>query len=686
MKGFNNVISNYGDNSEVNWMKGPSAFIGFRTKNLNFVELMYQNRGVSTKYENAAWSNSKFSQHSIGVNLLKSSGKNDALFLFAHGWGLHANFASWSVNDGTTKTKVGSGINGGLSYNAQLFINPIKSIPLMFGIRGYAQLNFPRHDFNGLNDNLQGLTDGTSTNEDNASVISSFGFQVQAMYKFGKKGDETVYKDFETELAENMDPHVNTQYSELLPKVTPDGKKLYFIRDDHPMNNYGSINSQDVWEADLSKGIDNATASRMKAPLNTLRYNAIAGVSPDGNSMLIKGIFNRDGSFKKKGYSMIYRTATGWSDPEAVEIVDYENMTKGEYVGAYWTQDGKHILLSFSESSSDNSQDIYVAHKQNDGSYSRPEKLSSVINTSGDEHSPFLASDGRTLYYSSDREGGFGDNDIWMTKREGDGWNKWSEPVNLGEEINTDQWDAYYSIDAQGEYAYMASSKNSKGKEDIVRIKLKEEIQPDPVVLIRGKVLDQKTNEPVDAIIAYNGLSDGKNYGTARTNPATGEYTIVLPYGVNYDFTASASNYIGVSDNLDLTNVGEYKEIKRDLYMVPIEVGATVRLNNIFFETGKDELKNESFAELKRVVDFLNQNPTVKIELSGHTDNVGNKDFNKSLSQKRADKVMAYLSAQGVSKDRLVAKGYGMEKPVADNATEEGKAMNRRVEFTILEK
>ena len=211
-------------------------------------------------------------------------------------------------------------------------------------------------------------------------------------------------------------------------------------------------------------------------------------------------------------------------------------------------------------------------------------------------------------------------------------------------------------------------------------------MQPDPVVLIKGKVLNQKTNEPVDAIISYNGIVDGKNYGTARTNPATGEYTIVLPYGNNYDFTASAANYIGVSDNLDLTDVGEYKVIERDLYLVPIEVGATVRLNNIFFETGKDGLKNESFTELMRVVEFLKSNPNVKIELSGHTDNVGDKNFNKTLSQKRADTVLAYLTANGIDKSRLVAKGYGMEKPVAENATEEGKAMNRRVEFTILEK
>ncbi|MBI3134880.1 MAG: OmpA family protein [Bacteroidetes bacterium] len=506
------------------------------------------------------------------------------------------------------------------------------------------------------------------------------------MYKFGKEGDDRVFTDFDSEVVQNADKHVNTTYTEILPVISPDGKTLYFIRSDHPMNTNGSYASQDLWVADISNGIDNATAEHMaKDPFNSQQYNMIAGVSPDGNTMLIKGVFNAEGESVKRGYSVIYRTKTGWTKPEALNIDSYDEMSKGTYTGAYWTQDGKHIVLSMSEVQDDSNQDLYVTHLKEDGSWTKPVSLGSTINNAEtDEHSPFLASDGKTLYYSSDREGGLGSNDIYMIKREDDTWTNWSDPVNMGEGVNTDQWDAYYTIDAQGKFAYMSSEKNSKGKNDIVRIQLKEEVQPDPVVLITGKVLNKKTNEPLDATIAYNGLTDGKNYGIARTNPLTGEYTIVLPYGVNYDFSANAANFMGISENLDLTSVGEYQEIKRDLYLVPIEVGATVRLNNIFFETGKSELKSESYSELNRVIDFLQKNPNVRIELSGHTDNVGNADFNKSLSQKRADAVMAYLVSNGIDSARLVAKGYGMEKPVADNTTEQGRAMNRRVEFTIL--
>jgi outer membrane protein OmpA-like peptidoglycan-associated protein len=580
---------------------------------------------------------------------------------------------------------MGSDFTAGINYHAGIFVNPFKKLPLMFGLRGYAQFNILKHDVNYMEAYSPQIAWGGAGDEKMKSVMNVFGGQMQVLYKFGKKTTGGEFKDFDSEVAENVDPHVNTSYSEILPVVSPDGKTLYFIRSDHPLNHNGSMNSQDVWTADISGGLENATAKRMGAPLNEQQYNMIAGVSPDGNSMMIKGVFDDKGELLKRGYSMIYRTSTGWSKPVACNVEGYDDMSKGSYVGGYWTQDGKHLLMSFSESKTDNSQDLYVSHLKDDGSWTRPAKLGKTINTAGDDHSPFLASDCKTLYFSTDREGGLGNNDIWMTKREDDSWTKWSEPVNLGDEINTDSWDAYYSIDAQGKYAYMASSKNSKGEEDIVRIKLKEEVQPDPVVLISGKVFNQKTNEPLDATISYNGLVDGKNYGVARTNPSTGEYTIVLPYGKNYDFTAVATGFIGVSDNLDLTDVGEYKEIKRDLYLVPIEVGATVRLNNIFFETGKDELKSESFSELKRVVTFLNDNPKVKIEVSGHTDNVGDKGFNKSLSQKRALAVLDFLSKNGIDASRLVSQGYGMEKPVADNSTDEGRAMNRRVEFTILE-
>lgn len=690
LKGYNNFIENYGDKSTVHSYKGfgltAGIYTGLKTnKNGSprhrFIDVTYQNRSAKTKYE-SPFINSKIAMNTVSINFLKGTTFNPNL-MFASGFGIQGNLFNVKTISTNGKQSTSKTFNGGLNYNVQLFINPVKKIPVMLGVRAYVQVNLPNVNFNPLYDTLFSQT--SSDIKDNKSSIAPFGLQVQAVYKFGKAYVPKVYKDFDTELAESYDKALNTSYEELSPTVSADGKRIYFVREDHPLNKKGAANSQDIWVADISNGVSNAKAEHLAFPFNQREYNSVVGVSPDGNSMMIKGYYD-NGVYKHKGYSIVKKTKDGWSKPQGVDVKDYADMTKGDYVGAYWSADGKHLILSFSESSTNNDQSLYVSHLQNDGTYSKPLNVSTSINVDGvNNHSPYLASDGKTLYYASNKEGGEGSHDIWMIKRLDDSWTKWSEPVNLGPEINSEEWDAYYTVDAQGKYAYKVTYKNSvNNSADIVRIKLKEEVQPDPVVLVRGKVLDEKTNQPVSATIVYNGLDDGKNYGVANSDPNTGEYTIVLPYGVNYEFTAGANNYIGVSNNLDLTQVGEYKEITKDLFLVPIEVGATVRLNNIFFETGKAELKTSSFPELERVVKFLKDNPNVTIEISGHTDNVGNEDFNNNLSDQRAKAVLDYLKSKGIDSERLSSKGYGFKKPVADNSSDQGRALNRRVEFTIL--
>jgi len=289
------------------------------------------------------------------------------------------------------------------------------------------------------------------------------------------------------------------------------------------------------------------------------------------------------------------------------------------------------------------------------------------------------------LYFSSNREGGLGDNDIWKTTRLDDTWQNWSAPQNLGATINSDAWDAYFSLDAKGEYAYMTSSKNSLGGSDIVKIKLAVENKPQPVVLIKGRVLNKSTNAPIQASIRYEDLSTGKNEGIAISDPVAGKYQIALPYGKNYGFNASADGFMPVSENIDLSKVSEYKEMIRDLYLLPIEKGQVVRINNVFFEFAKAELKLESFPELNRLVELMQKNPNMKIELGGHTDNVGSEESNLKLSSDRTLSIQTYLVSKGIVADRIKAKGYGKSSPVVDNDTEEHRALNRRVEFTILE-
>ncbi|MBC7571694.1 MAG: OmpA family protein, partial [Spirosoma sp.] len=391
---------------------------------------------------------------------------------------------------------------------------------------------------------------------------------------------------------------------------------------------------------------------------------------------------------------------------------NYVNLSKGQFDCGFLSADGKVLLMAFSEKKNSKEDDVYVSFRQKDGSWSKPMDLGPEVNTKFTETTPFLAPDGATLYFSSNREGGLGSNDIYVTKRVDKTWKHWSKPVNLGPKINTDGYDAYYTLGASGDYAYLTTFKNTLGKGDIVRVKLADDqpanqpgkvgggndvaqtdvtrpdlMRPDPVALISGKVIDQTTGKPIEARIVYQTLPDGAEAGEATSDPITGEYKIVLPYGQKYSMRAIAKDFIAEGDNVDLTQMKGFQEIKgKELKLVPIEVGRTVRLNNIFFDTGKAELRSESGPELDRLVTTLNESPKIVIEVRGHTDNTGSNEINAKLSQDRADAVREYFISKGIEPDRVGSKGFGESKPVATNDTDEGRQQNRRVEFMIVKK
>jgi OOP family OmpA-OmpF porin len=479
----------------------------------------------------------------------------------------------------------------------------------------------------------------------------------------------------------NLGDNINSKHPEGHSVVSADGKEIYFWREIFRQSAGEAV--QSAWYSKQDSSGKWIPAKYMTKPFNTgLLSSGIFNVSPDNNSILIRGYF-KYGERIGSGCSMVTRGARGWNNPLGLDISDYTTMTKGKYAGAFLMPDGKGLLIYLSEVDGATDMDLYVSFKKEDGSYTRPLYIKG-LNTAADESTPFIASDNKTLYFSSDREGGLGNNDIWKTTRLDDTWQNWSAPQNLGPAINSDDWDAYFSLDAKGEYAYMTSSKNSLGSSDIVKIKLAVENKPEPVVLIKGKVLNKNTSLPIESNIAYENITTGTNQGIAISNPLTGEYQIALPYGINYGFSASANNFISIADNIDLTAVSEYREITRDLYLVPLETGQVIRINNIFFEFAKAELKNESFSELNRLVKLMEQNPSMEIALGGHTDNVGSEESNLKLSADRAKSVLEYLVSKGIAANRISSAGFGKSKPVSENDTEEGRAVNRRVEFTVV--
>jgi outer membrane protein OmpA-like peptidoglycan-associated protein len=252
--------------------------------------------------------------------------------------------------------------------------------------------------------------------------------------------------------------------------------------------------------------------------------------------------------------------------------------------------------------------------------------------------------------------------------------------------INTVGFDAYYTLPASGEYGYMVSNINTIGHADIIRFRLPQSIKPEPVILISGRVLNARNQKPLPAMIRFDDLSSGKEVGEARVNPLTGDYKIALPAGKNYGFHAAAQGYLSVNENLELSSLKEYGELKKDLFLVPIAIGESIQLKNVFFVQSKSELMSESYPELDRLVKIMKDNPTIEIELSGHTDTRGVPAANLELSEKRVESVKRYLVAKGIAVKRISGRGYGGSRPIAPSTTAENQQLNRRVEFKIVKK
>jgi outer membrane protein OmpA-like peptidoglycan-associated protein len=536
------------------------------------------------------------------------------------------------------------------------------------------------------------LVNGTILFEENTRVLmgKGYGFVVSgetevSIDNFEVKGTKlpiNVVPDLFYPLPpENLGANINTNYEELTPVVTPNGKGLYFSRRFSPDNIGGSTDQQDIFYSEIYEG-KWTPAYNVGKPLNNHGPNAVCAVTPDGNKVLLMNTYDANGEAESKGLSISEKTVSGWSLPYTLKIRSYYNLS--DFNEFMLSNDGKTLILSLDRNDTYGTRDLYVSFDEGNGFWTAPRNMGSNLNTPGTELSPFLASDGVTLYFSSTGHPGYGKNDIFMSKRLDESWTKWTEPKNLGRPINTEGIDAYYSVPANGEFAYYVSSDKSVGENDIFRIKLPTAIQPDPVVMIRGYVLNSKTQEPIATSIHYENLENGKELGIANSDPKTGFYEIALPLNKIYGFYADKKGFYSVRDNLDLTEVQAYQEIERNLYLTPIEVGQNVLLNNVFFYKGRPILEASSYAELDKLVTMLQENLTLEIELEGHTDNQGDADLNMILSQERVTAVKDYLVTKGISATRITGRGWGGEKPIASNDAEFTRRLNRRVEFKII--
>lgn len=478
---------------------------------------------------------------------------------------------------------------------------------------------------------------------------------------------------------ENLGTGVNSENDELGPIISSDGNSLYFARQNVAENIGGEYDDEDIWYSVFESNTW-LKAKNFGRSLNTGQADNLVSVSADNNTMF----FEKDNAFAVR-----HRTATGWSDFEKLDL-SFKN--ESDFFVANISSDGKALIFSaklrdnIAYSADRQESDLYVSLKDENEKWTTPLNLGTIINTPGDETSPFLSADGKTLYFASDGRPGYGYQDIFMSRRKGESWTDWTVPVNLGPSINTPGFDAYYTVPAAGDYAYFVSFDNGFGKADIFRIKLHEDVKPNPVILLKGVVLNSSTKAPLSAVIHFENLVTGKAVGDARSDPKTGRYQIVLPYGVNYGIRAVTSGFYSVHENVALEQKSSYAEITKDLLMVPIELGETVKLNNVFFEAGLPVLKTTSYPELNRLVVILKENSGIHIQLEGHTDAKGNAEALMKLSQERVDAVKRYLVESGILPERISGQGYGATRPVAPSDTEENSKLNRRVEFKITKK
>ncbi len=485
----------------------------------------------------------------------------------------------------------------------------------------------------------------------------------------------------------NLGPGVNTADPEYYPCITADDRTLLFTR---------RIKAEDIRAGQQEdffvshRGQDDAWGpSRGIASVNTDRNEGAGTLSPDGRFIIFTACAYADGTYGtgRKGLGscdlfISRRVGERWSPPEnlgpPVNSRHWESQPS-------LASDGRTLYFVRGVQARDGVRDtdIYRTSLRDDGSWSPPEKLGPNINTPFQEESVQIHPDGRTLYFSSNGHPGMGGLDIYVSRKEKDG--SWGQALNLGYPINTGADENSLLVSAAGDVAYFASDRpGGFGDLDLYSFELYPEARPLPVTYIRGHVSDRLTGAPLEADVELYDLMTGELATAAYSDPKTGEFLVCLPVGRDYALNAGAEGYLFHSETYAVPDGAVDAPHTLEVKLSPLVKGSAIALRNIFFNTASHELLPASNAELSKLTGLMKANPTLRIELGGHTDSVGKDEANMALSERRAQAVRDHLMANGIDGVRIIAKGYGRTKPIATNDTEEGRALNRRTEITVL--
>ena len=469
---------------------------------------------------------------------------------------------------------------------------------------------------------------------------------------------------------QNVGGNINTAEPEYFPSLTIDNKELVFTRRIKSINEdfYYSKSTTGKW--DLAKPIG--------GDINTPMSEAAQNISSDGQ-WLVFTANNRENSYGNYDLYISYLTAQGWG--EAINLGGKVNSDQWDAQPCL-SPDKQDLYFSSRRFGGLGGKDIYVCRLQPNGRWGEPENMGPNINTEGDDECPFIHADNQTLYFVSNGLQGYGGDDLFVARKISDG--VWGKAKNLGYPINTINDEGTLFVAADGKTAYYASDRSdSKGNLDIYSFELRQDIRPNKTLWIKGKVFDKKTTKGLPCSVELIDLSTKQIITTANTDE-TGNYFLTIPVGRDYAFNVNRKGYLFFSDNFLMSNHAPDSLYEKNIALQPIEANASIVLKNIFFDVNKFELKTESQVELDKLIQMLTETPTLKIEISGYTDNVGKPADNLLLSNNRAKTVVSYLISKNISSQRLTSKGYGETKPLADNKTEDGRAMNRRTEMKVV--
>lgn len=487
-------------------------------------------------------------------------------------------------------------------------------------------------------------------------------------------GREAVKHPVPFELT-NMGEHINTNDGEYSPAITADERFLFFTRligsGPRQEDIYMSEKVQGEWQPAINLG----------APVNTDRNEGTVNIAPDGQTLYFAASGRNDG-FGQMDIYRVTRTGGRWSEPRnlgpAINTPYYEGQPS-------IASDGRTLYFTSNRQGGLGQADLWMTYLKENGEWTAPVNLGRPINTEGIEQSPFIHPDNGTLYFSSDGHPGMGHTDFFYSRKNNKG--AWDVPVNLGYPINTNAEERNIIVNAKGDRAFISSDrKKSKDDYDLYSFPLYAGARPTKVSYLKGKVFDKVTKQMMQARFEVIDLQSGIKVTESFSDKVSGEFLVCLPTDKNYALNVSSSGYLFYSDHFELKGDTTMADdaFQKDVPMIPIKVGERVVLNNVFFETGSAALRDESLAELDKLVAFLNTNVTLRIEIAGHTDNAGDAKVNQLLSESRAKAVFEYLIKQQVSAARLSYKGYGESKPIDDNNTELGRSKNRRTEFQII--